>query len=212
LEFPEMRERSLWVSGLVVVLALTAAVVLWLGPKRRGSAASAAVAEASGPADPARPAARSPKDPERRDWFEARRSAEAAPAGGAVVPVAAERDAGAEAALERDRQLEVLRGSGPAPSGFLRAAEKVSRPWEELARATSGEIDVKSWECYRAGCFVNAVHRSARSVDDMTTRILGSSELGSWPGPKSRSAPIPLPDGRIELTWLLFAPEPDGGT
>jgi hypothetical protein len=212
LEFPEMR---VWMSGLVVV-ALVAAVVLWLGPKRRVAAGSAAAAEASGPADPGRPTAPARTDPPRRDWFEVRRSAERsaeqAPAGAAVPPAAPEPDAGAEATHERDGRLEVLRASGPAPSGFLRAAEKVSRPWEELARATSGEIDVKSWECYRAGCFVTAVHRSARSVDDMTTRIMGSSELGSWSGPKSRSAPIPRPDGRIELTWFLFAPESDGGT
>jgi hypothetical protein len=207
-----MRARSVWMSGLVLVLALMAAVVLWLGPKRRGAAGSAAAAEPSGPADPAREAAVARREPARRDWFEARRSAEEAPAGAVPAPAAPEPDAGAEAMLERDGRLEVLRASGPAPSGFLRAAEKVSRPWEELARATSGEIDVKSWECYRAGCFVTAVHRSARSVDDLTTRIMGSSELGSWPGPKSRSAPIPRPDGKIELTWFLFAPPSDGGT
>ncbi len=208
-----MRSRPFWLSALILVLGLVAAIVWVVLPKRTGSPSPGGAAEASELAAGARPLA--PRGSAATPWLGLPATSPAAARPSAEPPSAAampEHDGAAEATLERDRQIELLRGSGPPPSGFLHAAEKVSHGWEELARATSGEIDVKTWECHRAGCFLTAVHRSARSVEDMSSRILGSAELASWTGPKSRSAPVPLPDGRIELTWLLFAAESDGGS
>ena len=207
-----MRARPVWWFGLMLVLAVVAVVVWAVAPAKKSASVATSVetGEPVGMGGTAAPARTPPAD---RLGARARAVAEAHPEaslpgvpGPAAVP---DRDAAAEATLERDRQIELLRASGPAPNGFLRAAEKVSRGWEELARATSGEIDVKNWECHGAGCFVTAVHRSVMSVEDMTSRILGSVDFASWVGPKSRSAPIPRADGTVEVTWTLMA-APEG--
>jgi hypothetical protein len=108
-------------------------------------------------------------------------------------------------AAEIEQQIEAIRASGPGSGALLRDAEAVSGPWEEIARASGKEIEVKPWECHRVGCFATAVHHSRQSVDDLTSKILGSAQLATWSGTKTQSAPIPKPNGTFEVTWLLYA-------
>jgi hypothetical protein len=46
----------------------------------------------------------------------------------------------------------------------------------------------------------------------VTSRSLAADEISSWPGSRTRSAPILRRDGKVEVTWILFAPRDGGAT
>ena len=53
---------------------------------------------------------------------------------------------------------------------------------------------------------------STQSVQEVTSRILAADEISGWPGSRTRSAPILRSDGKVEVTWILFAPRDAGAT
>lgn len=114
------------------------------------------------------------------------------------------------AAQEREQQVEAIRASGPDSSGLSRATHSLGAAWEKLARAGASEVNVGSWECHRAGCFVDVIHKSPEALEDLTSKILGSEAMTSWAGTKTRTAPIRLRDGSVQVTWILAEPS-DGG-
>jgi hypothetical protein len=203
-----MRVRVWWIG--VAAMGLVALAVLWLSGRRAGSTTERGL-EADG--------RRYPEDGggSRSDPFNRPQASGASvswPRPGTRPPGPPEvapstMDASALAA-ELEQQVEAIRASGPGSGQQLHDAEAVSRPWEAMARASGKEIDLKSWECHRLGCFATAVHHSRESVDELTSKVLGSAELASWPGTKTQSAPIPGPNGTFEVTWLLYL-SPDAG-
>jgi hypothetical protein len=78
-----------------------------------------------------------------------------------------------------------------------------------MANRAGIDVEVSPWECHRGGCFTTVVHQAPESVEALTSQILASPELAKWPGPQTRSAPIPRTDGTAEVTWFLLPP-PEG--
>ena len=203
-----MRVRVWWIG--VAAIGLVAFAVLWLSGRRSGSTTERSL-EADG--------RRSPEDGRgsRSDLFNRPQASGAGvswprpgmrPSGPPEVAPST-MDASA-LATELEQQVEAIRASGPGSARQLHDAEAVSRPWEAMARASGKEIDLKSWECHRLGCFATAVHHSRESVDELTSKVLATAELAGWPGTKTQSAPIPGPNGTFEVTWLLYV-IPDAG-
>jgi hypothetical protein len=111
---------------------------------------------------------------------------------------------------ERDQQVAKLRASGPDPGSLTAKVKPLQETWETMAKRSGIEVDVSPWECYGGGCFTTIVHQAPQSVEELTSKILASQELASWPGPQTRSAPIPRTDGTAEVTWFLLTPQQDG--
>jgi hypothetical protein len=111
---------------------------------------------------------------------------------------------------ERDEQVAKLRASGPDPGSLTAKVKPLQETWETMAKRSGIEVDVAPWECYGGGCFTTVVHQAPPSVEELTSKILASQELASWPGPQTRSAPISRTDGTAEVTWFLLTPQPAG--
>jgi hypothetical protein len=136
-------------------------------------------------------------------------AASADPAPAAAAP--AQEDAGGPR-LERDQQIEALRLSGPDSEGLMAATSAARDAWVTFTTGGGGNVEAAPWECHRAACFSTAIHGSMQSVEEVTSRILAADEISSWPGSKTRSAPILRSDGKVEVTWILFAPRDGGAT
>lgn len=123
------------------------------------------------------------------------------------APLAAELDARAR---ERDLQMAGMRDSGADSDDLAGSTKPIRRLFEAMGKGPSPPIGVDPWECYRAGCFATVVERSDESVEALTTKLLASDEVTSWPGASMRSATIQRADGAYESTWFFLAPQ-DGG-
>lgn len=111
---------------------------------------------------------------------------------------------------ERGNTIEHLRQSGRDERDLLGTVRSEFEDWK-AALSQEPKLDVKlgSWECYRAGCFVDAVHGSIAEVSQSTQLITATRSFLRWNSGKMRSGEITRPDGKVEVTWVLFAP-PEG--
>lgn len=112
--------------------------------------------------------------------------------------------AGSPQASERDQEMAKLRASGPDALSLTAKVTPLQVSWETMANRSGIDVEVSPWECYRGGCFTTVVHQAPESVEALTSQILASVELAKWPGPQTRSAPIPRTDGTAEVTWFLL--------
>jgi hypothetical protein len=206
-----------WVAGLgCVVLAGVPAVYL-LAHRRADDRVAVNVSDGAGEEAPARASSRAASTPA---WMHPSPSV-AAPGAASGTPPSAGPDGRATAiapaqedapgpVVERDRQIEALRLSGPDSEGLLAATGAAREAWKAFTTGGGVKTEATPWECHRAGCFSTAVHTTMESVEEATSHILSAAEIASWRGRKSRSAPIVRPDGKVEVTWILGAPRDEG--
>jgi hypothetical protein len=204
-----MSKRS-WLSVAVAfgltLASLTAAHTI---SRRRSASLGATAAATDGPSQRAMPGNGSPlfrmlpAMPVASTSISATNPQEAIDAGqaGAVE--------GSPQAGERDREMAKVRTSGPDDLGLGAKVTPLQVAWETMANRAGIDIEVSPWECHRGGCFTTVVHQAPESVEALTSQILASPELAKWPGPQTRSAPIPRTDGTAEVTWFLLPP-PEG--
>jgi hypothetical protein len=185
-----------------VALAAAVCVGYWLGRQRSASAAERAVPRAEAP---------SSSLPERARWNPAPPTSDrAAPPmvadSAATSPAEALSDAPEDsepklsAEQERERQRERLRKSGPDTRNFLGVVRSTFRDWE------GADIKLGPWYCYKAGCYVDAVHGSMSEVPTATHRLSATDSFNRWNSGKMRTGEVMRPDGSVEVTWVLFAP------
>jgi hypothetical protein len=206
----------IWAAGLGCVVLVGVPAVYFLS--RRADDRLAVHESAGAPADTAGASARARST---TAWMPPS-SPMPVPNNAAQAPQGTSSDAGASAIaaaqedapgplLERDRQIEAMRLSGPDSEGLLAATGAARKAWNAFTAGAGQHVEAAPWECHRAGCFSTAVHASMQSVEEATSRILAAEEIAAWPGSKMRSAPIVRPDGKVEVTWIFGAPH-DAGT
>jgi hypothetical protein len=85
---------------------------------------------------------------------------------------------------------------------------RVGESWSRAAKREGVELKFDRWTCYHAGCVIDVRH--APDVLDRLTRAI-STDPGfvGWHGEKFRSGPLEQADGKVEVTWILYAP-PEG--
>src|SRR3954468_1405843 len=152
------------------------------------------VARAGGRAHPFGPRGRAERRRGPAPFAPSSAGASSAPPATGQPPPRYEADAAAAAAEERDQQVEAIRATGSEPGDLLATAQGIGKKWESLTAGGVAEVHVGQWECHKAGCFVHVLHRSDQTFEDLSSKILDSSELATWPGPKTRSTPIRKPD------------------
>lgn len=106
---------------------------------------------------------------------------------------------------ERERAVARLRNSGPDQKNLAERAQAVGNVWTELAKKRGSPAQTGPWECHKAGCAATIVHESEAEIEDLTSQMSLQDEFRSWEGPKMRSGPIKRPDGKTEVTWILYA-------
>lgn len=117
---------------------------------------------------------------------------------------------GREAAIRNhlaDR-LARLRDSGPDTRSLATSAAGLRRAWLEIAAKRSEHIEFGEWECFAGGCTLTSRHLSAQSIAATLTELTHTKLFFQWNGGKQRSAPLLAPDGTVEVTWFLSAPNP----
>lgn len=128
----------------------------------------------------------------------------AAPAAAASAPEGEILSAG-EA---RDRELARVVASGADPRNLTADAVRVGQSWSRAAGKEGVDLKFAQWSCYRAGCVTNVRH-APELLDRLTRAISTDPSFLGWGGEKFRSGPIEQPDGKVEVTWILYAP-PEG--
>jgi hypothetical protein len=114
------------------------------------------------------------------------------------------------AAEERSDTLEQLRASGRDQRNLLGTVLSNFQDWNAALRGDPKlDVELGSWACFRDGCFVDAVHASSASVSQSTRLITETKSFLRWNSGKMRSGEVVRPDGKVEVTWVLFAP-PEG--
>jgi hypothetical protein len=201
----DVRLLSVAAAGGVVVVAALAAGYLW-GARSSGSGVSAGGSHVS-EGIASEPAV------ER-----ARQSAGARAASPPAFAAAASPGASAAPAPEpsapspeegRRRAVARITTSGPDTRGLVTDARRVGENWESTLAAQGLAVSFGDWHCFRAGCLVEAKHASPGVVDQATEVVTRSSGFTGWNGEKIRTGPVPLPDGKTDVVWILLAP-PEG--
>lgn len=108
----------------------------------------------------------------------------------------------------RNREVTRLVASGPDPRNLRADALRVGQSWSDAARREGVELKFADWTCYRAGCMTNIQH-APEQLDRLTRAISMDRAFVGWAGEKFRSGPIGRATGKVEVTWILYAP-PDG--
>ena len=110
---------------------------------------------------------------------------------------------------ERRRKVEQLRASGSDHRDLLQSIRSSFGDWKAALAEPAIDVKLGEWACFRGGCYVDLVHGSSAMVSESTRRLTETKSFLRWNSSKMRSAEIVRPDGRVEITWLLFAP-PEG--
>jgi hypothetical protein len=110
---------------------------------------------------------------------------------------------------ERQQQLTKLRQSGRDERNLLGTVLTTFGDWRQKLQEQKIDVKLGQWSCFRAGCFMDAVHPSLMNVSEATAAITTTDSFLRWNSSKMRSGEITRPDGTVEVTWLLFAP-PEG--
>lgn len=106
----------------------------------------------------------------------------------------------------RRRNIARLTTSGPDTRGLLADARRVGEDWENALAAEGLAVTFGDWHCFKAGCFVEAKHASEDTVEKATNVVTSSSGFTGWNGEKIRTGPVPLPDGKTDVVWILLPP------
>lgn len=109
----------------------------------------------------------------------------------------------------RDRAVARMLASGPDARGLTADALRVGKSWSRAAQQEGVELKFDQWSCYRGGC-VTDVRHAPDVLHALTRAISTDSAFVGWNGEKFRSGPIEQPDGKVEVTWILYAPADAG--
>ena len=194
--------RSPW-RGLILIAVL--ALGAWFLWARGHAPAPAALDDAAGEARPEStvpvPAAAPPKPPG---------AASEASVGAPVAPPA-EPHGELQAPpsppnwpAARAAQLEVIRRSGPIERALADRATRVFAGWAEASDAPAVE---SAGECHRDGCFVTFRFGSSQHAKTFYDHVISPGDpAADWPGARQQLEPIPLPGGKVSVTWMLLPP------
>ena len=109
----------------------------------------------------------------------------------------------------RDQAVNEIRASGPDQQHLLASAKRVAEGWSAKIAKMDVAAKLGPFECHAKGCFVTEVHKSEDDVEEAMRLITRTSEFSGWQSGKMRSGVISREDGRVEVTWFLFAPPKD---
>ena len=109
----------------------------------------------------------------------------------------------------RNKMVADLQKSGPDLRQLATPAFSVFTGWTAKLKTLGLVSSFGRVECHAKGCYASATHASQAEVDRATEIITRTGEFNGWQAAKVRSGPIARADGTIEVTWVLFAPEPD---
>jgi hypothetical protein len=108
---------------------------------------------------------------------------------------------------ERDQKIDALRRSGRDKRNFIGTVLRDFKDWDKaLANEPKVKVELGPWSCFAGGCFIQLVHDSIASVSESTRRLTATDSFLRWNSGKMRSGEIVRPDGKVEVTWVLFAP------
>jgi len=124
---------------------------------------------------------------------------------GSESPPSPERLSAKEA---RDREAARLVASGPDARNLTVDAIRLGKSWSRAAQKEGVDLKFDDWKCYGAGCMTSVRH-GADVLAQVTRAISTDDAFVGWGGEKFRSGPIEQTDGKVEVTWILYAP-PDG--
>ncbi|WP_437296630.1 hypothetical protein [Sorangium sp. So ce426] len=198
------------IGGIAIVGALPLAY--WLGTRTATADRPALTARESGAPDRSvsAPIKKPPVIPAAPDVVREGSPAEPESAVGAPPSEPLEPPQQEPSALEhRDRVVAELRASGVDRRLGAPASTVVDGWSSKLARFAVGGSFEKE-ECFAKGCFVTIVHPSLQDAEKATDIITRTGEFNGWQAGKMRSGPIAHDDGRVELTWVMYPPPPDG--
>jgi hypothetical protein len=108
----------------------------------------------------------------------------------------------------RDQVVAELRASGPDRRSLEEHASKVGAGWAAKLAKLGVAVELGRFECHEKGCFVTVVHRSADDVDRAMQVITRTGEFHGWQSGKMRTGVVPRSDGKAEVTWVLYPPQP----
>jgi hypothetical protein len=108
----------------------------------------------------------------------------------------------------RDRSVAEIRASGADQRNLAGAAQRVAKGWGAKVAELGAHGEFGPIECYAKGCFMNVVHNTGADVDRAMEVITRTGEFHAWHSGKMRSGPVTRADGKIEVTWFLFPPQP----
>jgi hypothetical protein len=196
----ETRPFKPWVlplGGALLVVGLTAG---YLAGARGSATSSLGQPEAR---SPKQEASRPALSPSAREPDSALRPPEttANPAS-AEPPPEGERLTAKEA---RDREVARVVASGADPRNLTVDALRVGESWARATRKEGVELKFAQWSCYRAGCMTTVSH-APELLQPLTRAISTDQAFVGWGGEKFRSGPIEQAGGKIEVTWILYAP------
>jgi len=127
----------------------------------------------------------------------------------ALIPSEPEPSVELSALDHRNKMVADLQKSGPDRRQLATPASSVFTGWNAKLKTLGVVSSFGSVECHANGCYASATHASQAEVDRATEIITRTGEFNGWQAAKVRSGPIARADGTIEVTWVLFAPEPD---
>ena len=102
--------------------------------------------------------------------------------------------------------MQQLRDSGPDRHSLSPDAIRAGEAWKALAAKTNVDVKFGSWECHAAGCALTLVHGGGGDVDSFSEDVTRTDAFMQWDSSKLRSGPIERADGKVEITWILYAP------
>jgi hypothetical protein len=101
----------------------------------------------------------------------------------------------------REQVVAALTSSG-AGGGPNLALDRLVAEWK---RTRSGRrMTVGPISCFRRGCYFEARHHSAKTVEDMLAWMQASDQFQRWRGGKVMGPPIEGGGGESVVTWAFF--------
>lgn len=121
-------------------------------------------------------------------------------------PVPVSTAEGLTAKEARDQEVARLAASGPDTRYLTADVLRVGESWARAVKSEGVDLRFDHWTCYRAGC-VTDVRHAPGLFERLSRAISTDTAFMGWGAGKMRSGPIEQPDGTIEVTWILYAPE-----
>jgi hypothetical protein len=108
---------------------------------------------------------------------------------------------------ERQRIMDYLGKSRSSGERWTSDAAKVFSRWHAEAVEAAAGTTFSRVECFEMGCTTTATYSDLRRYQVANQSLSDSDVFQNWPGPKYRSAPEVLTDGKVVVQWVLFRPD-----
>lgn len=111
-----------------------------------------------------------------------------------------------EARAERDTAFEELRGTGDGGDEWLGHFDATTSEWLRSASREHIAVELGAWQCFAGGCAVSARFEAVADLEAFSEFARLGLASKPWRGAGFRSGPIEADSGKIEATWIFYAP------